>query len=81
MGLKTMIADLSSLFGCTAGMNSECDPARSEMQPFYLPFPQGGMIPHLLVLTPVGKISYWISRVAPIIYERIMARQLKSELE
>jgi len=36
---------------------------------------------HLLVLTPIGKISYWISRVAPIIYERIMARQLQSELE
>jgi NAD(P)-dependent dehydrogenase (short-subunit alcohol dehydrogenase family) len=35
---------------------------------------------HLLVLTPVGKISYWISRVAPIFYERIMARQLRSEL-
>jgi NAD(P)-dependent dehydrogenase (short-subunit alcohol dehydrogenase family) len=36
---------------------------------------------HLLVLTPVGKISYWISRIFPIIYERIMARKLRSELE
>ena len=36
---------------------------------------------HLLVLTPVGKISYWISRISPILYERMMARQLRSELE
>ncbi len=36
---------------------------------------------HLLVLTPVGKISYWISRLFPIQYERMMARKLKSELE
>ncbi len=36
---------------------------------------------HLLVLTPVGKISYWISRIFPILYERMMARKLKSELE
>ena len=35
---------------------------------------------NLLVLTPVGKLTYWISRLAPILYERIMARQLKSEL-
>jgi len=36
---------------------------------------------HLLVLTPVGKISYWISRIFPIRYERMMARNLRSELE
>jgi len=36
---------------------------------------------HLLVLTPVGKISYWISRIFPILYERAMARKLRSELE
>ncbi len=36
---------------------------------------------HLLVLTPVGKMSYWISRIFPILYERMMARQLRSELE
>ena len=35
---------------------------------------------NLLVLTPVGKIAYWISRIAPGLYERIMARQLRSEL-
>jgi hypothetical protein len=35
----------------------------------------------LLVLTAVGKLGYWISRVAPQIYERQMARRLKSELE
>ena len=34
----------------------------------------------LLVLTPIGKLSYWISRLAPILYERIMARQVKDEL-
>ena len=36
---------------------------------------------HLLVLTPIGKISYWMSRVTPVLYERIMARQLRSELK
>ena len=35
----------------------------------------------LLVMTPVGKLSYWISRLAPAVYERMMARQLRSELE
>ena len=34
----------------------------------------------LLVLTPVGKLSYLISRLAPTLYERIMARQLRDEL-
>jgi NAD(P)-dependent dehydrogenase (short-subunit alcohol dehydrogenase family) len=34
----------------------------------------------LLVLTPVGKLSYWISRLFPTLYERMMARQLKEEL-
>jgi len=34
----------------------------------------------LLVITPVGKLSYWLSRLAPILYERIMARQVKEEL-
>jgi short-subunit dehydrogenase len=34
----------------------------------------------LLVLTPVGKTTYWLSRLAPGLYERIMARQLKQEL-
>lgn len=35
---------------------------------------------NLLVLSPVGKLTYWLSRMAPGLYERIMARQLKSEL-
>ena len=34
----------------------------------------------LLVLSPVGKLAYWMSRIAPNFYERMMARQLKSEL-
>ena len=34
----------------------------------------------LLVLTPVGKLTYWINRFAPRLYERLMARQLKAEL-
>ena len=34
----------------------------------------------LLVLTPVGKLSYWVSRLAPTLYERMMARQLREEL-
>ena len=34
----------------------------------------------LLVLTPVGKLGYWVSRLLPALYERAMARQLKSEL-
>ncbi|CAB1080869.1 hypothetical protein D1AOALGA4SA_8538 [Olavius algarvensis Delta 1 endosymbiont] len=36
---------------------------------------------HLLVLTPVGKLAYWISRLAPVLYERLMARQVKEELD
>jgi NAD(P)-dependent dehydrogenase (short-subunit alcohol dehydrogenase family) len=35
----------------------------------------------LLVLTAVGKLAYWISRVAPAFYERRMASQFKAELE
>jgi short-subunit dehydrogenase len=34
----------------------------------------------LLVLTPVGKLAYWISRLAPLWYERLMTRQVKAEL-
>jgi NAD(P)-dependent dehydrogenase (short-subunit alcohol dehydrogenase family) len=36
---------------------------------------------NLLVLTPIGKISYWISRLAPVVYERMMAKKLRAELE
>ena len=35
----------------------------------------------LLVLTPVGKLTWWMNRLLPPLYERIMARHLKSELE
>ncbi|MBT3258656.1 MAG: SDR family oxidoreductase [Deltaproteobacteria bacterium] len=35
----------------------------------------------LLVLTPVGKLTWWMSRLLPPLYERIMAKQLKSELD
>jgi len=35
---------------------------------------------NLLVLTPVGKLSYWLSRLAPVTYERLMARMLREEL-
>lgn len=34
-----------------------------------------------LILSPVGKISAYLSRLAPAIYERIMIKNLKSELE
>lgn len=35
----------------------------------------------LLVLTPTGKMTYWLSRLAPGLYEKIMANQLKQELD
>jgi short-subunit dehydrogenase len=35
---------------------------------------------NLMVLSPVGKLAYWMSRLTPYFYERLMARQLKSEL-
>ena len=35
----------------------------------------------LLVITPIGKLSYWINRLVPKLYERIMARQVRDELE
>lgn len=34
----------------------------------------------LLVLTPVGKLTYWLNRFVPTLYERLMARQLREEL-
>jgi hypothetical protein len=34
----------------------------------------------MVVLTPVGKFSYWLSRLAPVLFERIQARQLAQEL-
>ena len=35
---------------------------------------------HLVVLSPVGRLTYWMSRLAPNLYERLMARRLQSEL-
>jgi NAD(P)-dependent dehydrogenase (short-subunit alcohol dehydrogenase family) len=35
---------------------------------------------NLMVLSPVAKLAYWTSRLAPHFYERLMARQLRSEL-
>jgi NAD(P)-dependent dehydrogenase (short-subunit alcohol dehydrogenase family) len=35
----------------------------------------------LLVLTPIGKLGYWISRIAPAFFERSMVKKLKSELQ
>jgi hypothetical protein len=35
----------------------------------------------MLVTTPVGKLGYWISRISPSAYERIMARQFSKELQ
>jgi short-subunit dehydrogenase len=34
-----------------------------------------------LVLTPVGKTSALLSRIAPTLYERLMIRSLRSELD
>lgn len=36
---------------------------------------------NLLVLTPVGKLSYWLSRLAPVVYERLMTHKLREELQ
>lgn len=35
----------------------------------------------LLLLTPVAHLTYWMTRLMPTVYERLMARQLKAELE
>jgi NAD(P)-dependent dehydrogenase (short-subunit alcohol dehydrogenase family) len=35
---------------------------------------------NLVVLSRVGKLAYWMSRLTPNFYERLMVRQLKSEL-
>ncbi len=36
---------------------------------------------HLMVLTAIGKIGYWVSRLAPVFYERMMTRKFISELD
>lgn len=35
----------------------------------------------LTVLSPVGRLSWWLTRLAPRLYEKIMTRSLRSELE
>ena len=34
----------------------------------------------LLILTLMGKVGYWVSRLAPVLYEKMMTRQFKEEL-
>ncbi len=35
----------------------------------------------LIVLSPVGKLAVWLSRIAPALYQRSMTKSLKSELD
>lgn len=35
---------------------------------------------HLLILTFMGKLGYWVSRVAPVFYEKMMTKKFKNEL-
>ena len=35
---------------------------------------------HLLILTFIGKLGYWISRVAPVLYEKMMTKKFEGEL-
>ena len=37
---------------------------------------QGLFVIVIGALTPVGKITWWMSRLVPALYERVMARQL-----
>jgi NAD(P)-dependent dehydrogenase (short-subunit alcohol dehydrogenase family) len=36
---------------------------------------------NLLILTLMGKLGYWVSRVAPILYEKMMTKKFKDELD
>lgn len=36
---------------------------------------------HLMVLTAIGKLGYWVSRLAPAFYERMMTKKFISELD
>jgi NAD(P)-dependent dehydrogenase (short-subunit alcohol dehydrogenase family) len=36
---------------------------------------------NMVVLTFMGKLGYWISRIAPVFYEKMMANKFRSELE
>ncbi len=35
---------------------------------------------HLLILTLMGKFGYWLSRIAPILYEKMMTKKFRDEL-
>ena len=35
----------------------------------------------LVLLTPVAHLTYWLTRLAPTLYERLMAHQLRAELD
>lgn len=35
----------------------------------------------LLILTAAGRLGYWISRIAPVLYEKMMTKKFASELE
>ena len=35
---------------------------------------------HLLILTSMGKLGYWISRITPILYEKLMTRNFRDEI-
>ncbi len=35
---------------------------------------------HLLILTFMGKLGYWVSRVAPVFYEKMMTKKFEDEL-
>lgn len=35
---------------------------------------------NMVILTTAGKIGYWISRITPVLYEKMMARKFRSEL-
>jgi NAD(P)-dependent dehydrogenase (short-subunit alcohol dehydrogenase family) len=36
---------------------------------------------HLLVLTFMGKLGYWISRITPVLYEKMMTRKFNAEIQ
>jgi NAD(P)-dependent dehydrogenase (short-subunit alcohol dehydrogenase family) len=36
---------------------------------------------NIIVLTPIGKLTYFMHRMAPGVYERLMAKKLRSEIE
>jgi len=36
---------------------------------------------NIIVLTPVGRLSYFMHRFAPGLYEKLMAKKLRSEVE